>query len=579
MRSPPKRGALARIVPGVPSILSLDRSAWLREIGIGISVAAIAVPGGLALAQLIGLPPEAGLYACIAPALIYALVGPSSRYLIIGPDTATCMLIAASMAGLGANTPDARVGMVAALTMLVGLFCLAASAARLGLISSLISKAVLVGYLAGVAISLLVSQLSPLTGVDLESPGIIRPLAELVRRQSEVHWPTVAVGLLLFAILRLGKRFVPRLPVAILVILLAIASSSFLHFDARGIATVGAVPSGLPGLRVPGFDGDWSALVQAAAGIMVVSCSSGLITARAFGQQVGAPSRPNRELAGFGLANVAASLFQGFAVTGSDSRTAVAVSSGGRSALVGVVAALTVAFVALFLTAPIALLPHAALAAILASAAFDMFDVRQFVRLARIGRTELGLALIATAGVVWIGVLQGVIIAVAATLVHLVILAARPRDGMLERAPGSGDLVTRRRDPRARPAERILVYLFEASLFFVNADYFGDRVRLALRSRPDTEWFVLDASAMMYADSAAMEVLAALKSELDARGIGLLLGGGHGRFRESLDRSGVADLIGRDRIFTTAEGALAEAERLRDARAGQAGAAELSSRP
>ena len=257
-------------------------------------------------------------------------------------------------------------------------------------------------------------------------------------------------------------------------------------------------------------------------------------------------------------------MFQGFAVTGSDSRTALAVGSGGRTGLVGVSAALTVAFVALFLTPLISRPPHAALAAVLASAGVDLFDLQAFVRLGRIARQELALALIATIGVVWIGVLHGVIIAVGATLIHLVILAARPRDGVMGRAPDSGDLVTLRRDPRAQPSEHILVYLFEASLFFANADYFADRVRLALKSRPDSEWLVLDASAMMYTDSSAMEALAALKSELDRRGIVFLLGGGHGRFRDILRKSGVAGQIGEDCIFTTAEGALEAAERLRD---------------
>lgn len=572
IRPPPIPTVLSRYAPGLHSILSLRGTAFLREIVIGISVAAIAVPGGLALAQLMGLPPEAGLYACIVPTLVYALLGPSSSYLVIGPDTATCMLIAVSMTDLGATTPDARVTMVSTLTMIVGLMCLAASALRLGLISSLISRPVLVGYLAGVAISLLVGQLSPMTGVDLASSGLFRPLIELVHRQSEIHWPTVIVALLLFATLRLCKAFLPRVPGAVIVIVSAIAASILLDFDAIGISTVGAVPSGLPAPRLPPFNGNASILIQAAVGIMVVSSSSGLITARAFGHQVGARSHPNRELAGFGFANVAASLFQGFSVTGSDSRTALAVGSGGRTALVSVSAALSVALVALFLTPLISRLPHAALAAILASAAVDLFDLHAFVKLARIGRQELVLALIATGGVVWIGVLQGVIIAVVATLLHLVILAARPRDGVMGRAFEGGDLVTLRRDPKARPSERILVYLFEASLFFVNADYFGDRVRLALHSLPETEWLVLDASAMMHTDSSAMEALAGLKDELERRGVGFLLGGGHGRFREILRKSGVADLIGEDRIFTTAEGALAAAERLRDGKAAPAAA-------
>jgi MFS superfamily sulfate permease-like transporter len=280
---------------------------------------------------------------------------------------------------------------------------------------------------------------------------------------------------------------------------------------------------------------------------------------------VNARSKPNRELAGFGAADIAAGLFQSWAVTGADSRTAVAISSGGRSALVGIFAVLTIAIVAVFLTGPLALLPVTALAAILVSAAIDLFDGKGFVHLARIDRFELLFALVAAAGVIWIGVLEGVIIAVIATFAHLIRLASRPRDGVMGRVPGSGELVTLRRDSRAEQSDRILVYLFEASILFVNADYFGERVRLALRAQPETKWLVLDASAMMHADSSAVETLVGLKASLDRKGITLLLGGGHGRFREILERSGLADLIGPERISLTPRAALSAAEALRDA--------------
>jgi MFS superfamily sulfate permease-like transporter len=415
--------------------MDLDRSEWPREIGVGMSVAALGVPGGLALAQLSGLPPQAGLYACIVPTLVYALVGHSSRFLIVGPDTPTCMLIAVSLTGLGAVTPAARAEMVAPLSMLVGILCLAAWATRLGVISSLISKAVLVGYLAGVAISLFISQLSPLTGLELKASGLIAPIVEIVRRHAEIHWPTVTMATALFLVLRLCKAYLPRVPGTLVVIILGIAASTLLDFGALGISTIGAVPSGLPTPHLPSLAWDPMLLLESAVGITIVSCSSGLITARAFGQQVGIRSRPNRELAGFGLANIAASLFQGFAVTASDSRTATAIGSGGRSALVGISAAVTVAFVALYLTSLVSLLPHAALAAILASAAVDLFDHEAFLRLARIGKQEVVLALIATVGVVTIGVLEGVIIAVGATMVNLIVLAARPATACLAGFP------------------------------------------------------------------------------------------------------------------------------------------------
>jgi MFS superfamily sulfate permease-like transporter len=311
--------------------------------------------------------------------------------------------------------------------------------------------------------------------------------------------------------------------------------------------------------------------------VTIVASSSGLITARAFGHQIGARTDAKREIAGFGVANVVAALSQGLVITASDSRTALAAASGARSALVGLVSSITVALVSLFLAAPISLLPHAALAAILASSAVDLIDLPAFRQLARISRDELVLALIATAGVLWLGVLNGVIVAVAATLANLIMMVARPRDGVMGRAPGSGDLVTLRRDPKARHSEGILVYLFEASLFFVNADYFADRLHLALRARPRVGWLVLDTSSMIYLDSSGVEALERIEKELGDKGIRLLVGGGHGRFRDVLFRSGLADRIGKTRIFTTAEGAMAAAEAMRDGAArepGQAGPRE-----
>jgi SulP family sulfate permease len=559
---------VARYAPGVSSIAELPRRAIGNEIVAGMTVAAISVPGGLAMAQLMGIPAVMGLYACILPSLIYALVGPSSRFLVVGPDTGTCVMLAASATALGAVTPDERANLIQILTLLVAVMCIGAYVARLGLITKVISRPVLVGYIAGVAVTLMIKQLKPLTGVKLESPGIFRPLWELAQRHTEIQGLTVAMGLALFVALRLIKRYLAPVPGPVVVIVVAIAASWWFGLGARGVALVGAVPSGLPSFSVPRLHGNWTGIVEAAAGIMVITAASGILTASAFGEYVGARSRANQELASFGYANLGAAFFQGFVVTGSDSRTAASISAGGRSALVGLVSAGMVSVVALWLVGPIALLPSAALAAILMSAAVDLVDVDGFRQLARINRYEAVLALVAIAGVVWVGVLEGVIIAVATTLGHMIFMAAKPRDGVMGRPPGGQALVTLRRDPSAQESPGILVYLFESSLFFVNAEYFGDRVRLALEAKPDTRFLVLDTSLMMHADSAAVSVLVKLVEELQTRGIVLLVGGGHGRFREILYRSGLAEMIGPERIFITPEDAFTAAEAWRDAGGG-----------
>jgi SulP family sulfate permease len=552
------------LIPGLATLRELSPAAIPREIGAGISVAAVAIPIGLAFSRLAGLPPETGLYASIFPTLAYALLGPSSRYLIIGPDTAICLLLGSTVTALGVTALDDRAPVVAGLTLLVGLSCLVASALKLGFIANLISRPVLVGYLAGVSLTLLIKQLPSVTQVPLESPGLLRPFIELAGRAGEIHWPSVALALALFATLRAMRHLTPRIPGPPVIVLGALALSAAAGLEARGFDTIGMLPAGLPAFALPRFAGDPAELTMAVAGLVVVSFASGILTARSFGQKVGATSQPNHELAGFGAANIAAGLFQGFAVTGADSRTAVALSAGGQTALTGIAAAATVALVVAFLTDPLALLPEAALGAILLSAAIDLFDLAGFRRLARIDRRELTFALVASAGVIWVGVLQGVFVAVILTLAHLVLKVSRPECRIMGRHPERDTLVSLRRHPDAVLSPQITVFLFEGPLMFLNAEYFRERVLAALQQYPDTRWLVLNASGMHHADTSTVDAIESLKAGLDARGIGLLIGGGHGDFRAILERAGVFEQIGRDHVHTSGREALAHAEGLRD---------------
>jgi SulP family sulfate permease len=555
---------ISRLIPGLATLRGLKPATIPREIGAGISVAAVAIPIGLAFSRLAGLPPETGLYASIFPTLAYALFGPSSRYLIIGPDTAICLLLGSTVTALGVTALDDRAPVVAGLTLLVGLSCLVASALKLGFIANLISRPVLVGYLAGVSLTLLIKQLPSVTQVPLESPGLLRPFIELAGRADEIHWPSVALALALFATLRAMRQLTPRVPGPPVVVLGALVLSAVAGLEARGFDTIGALPAGLPALALPRVTGDPAELTMAVAGLVVVSFASGILTARSFGQKVGATSQPNRELAGFGAANIAAGLFQGFAVTGADSRTAVALSAGGQTALTGIAAAATIALVVAFLTGPLALLPEAALGAILLSAAIDLFDLAGFRRLARIDRRELTFALVAAAGVIWVGVLQGVFVAVILTLAHLVLKVSRPECRIMGRHPERDTLVSLRRHPDAVLSPRITVFLFEGPLMFLNAEYFREKVLEALVRYPETRWLVLNASGMHHADTSTVDAIENLKAGLDARGIELLIGGGHGDFRVILERAGVFDLVGRDHVHTSAREALAAAEALRD---------------
>ena len=375
------------------------------------------------------------------------------------------------------------------------------------------------------------------------------PSPSLIARAAEIHWPTLALAAGLFALLRLFKRYIPRVPGPAVAVVLAILLSVALDLSAAGFATIGAIPAGLPA-RVSPLRRRSAQLALSVAGLLVVGFSSGILTARAFGQRIGASSSPNRELAGFGAADVAAGLFQGFAVTGADSRTAVALASRGQSALVGLVAAAVIALGGDAADRPARGAARSGSGRDMMSSAVDLFDGKAFGRLARIDQHELAFALVAAGGVIWIGVLQGVSIAVAMTPVHLVRLAARPRDCTWAGTPRPASLSPSTATPppscRTRSSSicRGVAHLPECGIF-------PPAPLEALRARPDAKWLVLDTSAMMHADTGAVDTLEALKQTLDREGIGLLLGGGHGDFIEILERSGLADLIGRDRLFDT----------------------------
>ncbi|WP_176456835.1 SulP family inorganic anion transporter [Bordetella genomosp. 5] len=544
-----------RFLPSLDKWRGITRAQARGDALAGLSVAAVALPVGLAYASMMGLPPASGLWAAIAGMLGYAFFG-ASRTLIVGPDTATCTLIAATLTGMALVSPEERLGAAAGMALVVGLGCLAARVFRLGALANLLSRPVLVGYMAGVAITLAGSQLGSITGAGSRPHDLLRPFAEVSRLITQAHWPTFIFGLACCAFLVVLRRWRPTWPAPILLVALACLLSWLFHFPGLGIAVVGDIPAGLPGLALPERVHDVDALLMGAAGVLLVSFSSGIVTARSFAARTGENVEPNRELLGFGAANIASGLFQGFVVTGADSRTAVGLAAGASSPVTSVVAALALALVVSLATGVLYWLPQPALAAILLLAALHLFDWRAFATLARISRTELAFAVLATVGVVAYGVLTGVVVAVTATLMYVMYVTATPRDALLGRLPGDTALCKLHLNPTATPVAHTVVWLFESSIWFFNADAFRRRAREVLALAAGAQWFVLDAEAMTHADADAVEALTRLKQEVEARGMMLLLAGGHGAFRMALDRSGLADAIGRDRIFVTPEQAV-----------------------
>jgi high affinity sulfate transporter 1 len=528
-----------------------------RDVAAGLGIAAIAIPIGIAYPAIMGLPPATGLYATIFPLVAYALFG-SSRLLVIGPDTATCTVVASSVALLGSAATDQRIAIVTSFAILVGILCLLAARLRLGFIANFLSYPILVGYLCGVALSLLASQITALTGVPIAAHGFLRPFIELGRRIGEIHGATLILGGGLFILLRVLRRLWPRLPSPLLAVVLGIALAMIFDLARHGVSLVGKIPTGLPAMRLPDFhDLTSDNIVLGAIGILLVSFSSGIVTARSFAARNNYHVDANRELVGFGAANIAAGLFGGFPVTGADSRTAINEALRGKTQLAGLLAALALAVTLLFLTDLLAYLPHAALGAVLASAAIDLFDLKALRRIWHINRVEFASAVLALLGVIVFGVLQGVIVAIIATLIWMVGAASRPRDGMLGLIPGRDGFYKLHRYPEAKPVRGLLLYLLEGPVLFFNSDHLQSRIRwLIARAPVETQYFVLDGSAMNFVDGTGAIALGEIADELARRGVKFAVADLHFRPRQLLERSGFFDQIGGDHVFDQLEDAV-----------------------
>jgi sulfate permease, SulP family len=539
--------------------LKTYQSEWLsRDIMAGLAIAAVALPIGIAYPAIAGLPVEMGLYASILALLGYALFG-SSRQLIVGPDAATLTVLAASLAQLAIAGTAARAVMAAAFAVVVGVLCLLAAICRLGFIANFLSRPVLVGYLCGISLALFVGQIGRLTTVSIEHTGLVRPLIELGRKASSIHLPTLATGAGIFLLLRVLRRIAPRAPGPLVALALAIVLSMAFDLQSYGIALLGRISAALPSFAVPIPTTDMlDDLALSAVGLLVVSFGSGIITARSFGAKNRYRVDANRELVGFAAANIASGLFGGFPVTGADSRTAVNDAVGGRTQLAGLVAAAALLLVLTALTGVLQYLPIAALGAVLASAAIDLFDGPELRRLWRTSRAEFTFAMIAMAGVVGLGVLKGVIAAIGATGIYLLARVSRPSDALLGRVPGKDGLYKLHREPRAKPIPGLAVYLVQGDLVFFNADYLRQRIRWIVDRLPGTtQWFILDAGAIPTIDSTAAGMLEDIRVDLGRRHIRFGIAGLHSQPRKLISRAGLSANIGSDMLFVRAEDAAA----------------------
>ncbi|HSI40738.1 MAG TPA: SulP family inorganic anion transporter [Xanthobacteraceae bacterium] len=531
------------------------RMAWLRsDIPAGLAIATVAVPSAIAYPAIAGLPPEVGIYSSLFPLIGYAIFGPS-RQLIVGPDAPTMTVLAAVLAGMPLAAGTDRVAAASLLALTVGVLCLFAGRLRFGIVAAFLSKPILLGFISGVAISILVGQIGRFTGLKIEAEGFLAPILELIGKAADIHWPSVAMGCGLLVVLLLLGRWRSPIPGPLVVVTLAVLTSMAFGLEERGIKVVGAIPVGFPSLSLPlTSDLPIREVLLGAAAVWLVSFGSGIVAARSFGASGRFNVDPNAELAGLGAANIASGLFSGFPVTVSDSRTAVNLSVGGRSQAAGLIAALYLATLLLFLNDALRILPVPALGAILVAAALGLLNPRSFVELWRISRVEFAFALISMWGALSLGVLNGVIVAVAATLAYVLLKEMRPRDAMLGRIPGRLGFYKLHRTPSARPLPGLAVCMIQGSLLFFNVDYVRERLKSLADELPaGTKRFVVDASAIAQVDSTAATMLDEAREDFAERGIALGIAELHKEPREILERAGVLQRIGTSMVFEDLE--------------------------
>jgi len=547
---------LARVAPGLARLRGY-RAEWLRyDVAAGLSVAAVALPTAIAYAQLAGFPPIVGLYASILPLVVYALFG-TSRQLIVNPDAATCAMIAAIVTPMAAGNAELYTDLAVALAVLAGVACIIAGLFRLGFLADFLGKPVLVGFMNGIAISIFLGQIGKVFGFPIESGRIIPRLVEFAAKLPQTHLPTLAVGVTTFVVMRGVRRFFPRLPAPLVALLVAVALVEAFGLDRLGVTVVGAVPAGLPELRWPSVPAvHLGPLFSGAAGLALVMVTSGMVTARSFAARNRYDIDVDKEFIAIGACNVAAGISQGFAVTGADSRTAVNDAMGGKTQITGLVAAAAMALVLLFFTGPLRYLPSSALGAVLISAAIGLFDWRALVRLYRIHEGEFLVCVAAMLGVVTIGALQGIGLAVALSMLVLLIRSSRPADAVLGRVEGVPGFVDVAQQEGATIVPGLVLYRFAASVIFYNAAYFKRRVLAVAEASPGTTWLVVDAAPIVHLDSTGADTIAALADDLAARGIRLVFGGVLPQVRRMLERSGALERLGTEAVFPTLRAAV-----------------------
>jgi high affinity sulfate transporter 1 len=542
-------------LPGLSLLQHYNRTTFSKDMSAGLVLTALLAPVGMGYAEATGLSPIYGLYATVIPLLVYALFGPS-RILVIGPDSALTALIAATVLPMAQGDPARAAGLAAVLALLGGLFCMLAGLARFGFVTDLLSKPIRSGYLNGIALTLLVSQLPKVLGLHVQSGSLLESLHALWQglAAGQANPATCAIGLGCLVLIFACKIWLPRLPGVLLAVVGATLVARWLDLGPRPhVALVGVLPQGLPEFHIPEVSGsELSALVATAFAIALVSIADMSVLSRIYAARGKYYVDENQEIMALGMANMATGLFQGFSVSSSASRTPVAEAAGAQTQITCVVGAICIALLLVFAPRLMEYLPTAALGAVVISAAWTILEVKQVKRLYQLRRDEFVFSNICFLGVALLGVVQGIFIAVAISLMVFIWRAWRPYHAVLGRVDGMKGYHDISRHPEAKRVPGLVLFRWDAPLFFANAEMFRENILRAVSTAPTpTQWVVAAAEPMTDVDSTAADVLAELHKELQGAGIQLCFAQVKGPVKDNLMRYGLYDNIGAEHFFPT----------------------------
>ncbi len=548
-------------VPGVRMIAGYQKSWLVKDLVAGLVLTAILVPQGMAYAELAGLPAITGLYTSVLCLAGYALLGPS-RILVLGPDSSLGPMIAATILPLvGADGSSARaIALASVLAILVGATMILAGVAKLGFVADLLSKPTQIGYMTGLALTILVGQLPKLFGFSVQSDTLIGDIKGFVDGLNAGDAVAAAVGVGVFGlvVILVLQRWLPRIPGVLVAVVLSIGAAVFFDLASHGVALVGTLPRGLPPFTIPHVAvSDLGLLVAGALGISLVALTDTISTSSAFAARSGDEVQANQEMIGIGAANVAAGLFQGFPVSTSGSRTAVAAQSGAKTQVAGLVGAGVILLMLVAVPGLFRNLPQPTLAAVVMAAAYSLADLPGLRRLWEVRRTEFALSIAAFLGVALLGVLPGIGIAVGLSILNVFRRSWWPystRLGRVDGVPGYHDV---RSHPEAEQIDGLIVFRFDAPLFFANTRSFREQVRALAATEPRPRWIVVAAEPITDVDTTAADMLEDLDEALNRQGISLVFAELKHPVRGKIERYELTRTIDPAHFFPTIESAIA----------------------